>query len=95
MFARVARPHCSQGLRLLHLPVLPATATACSCQPAGCSHPPHPQASFGGAGMGIAFGLGAALLLALMFNNPVGELWVIVVASYSLFMVTDEVRWQS
>jgi len=44
--------------------------------------------------MGIAFGLGAALLLALMFNNPVGELWVIVVASYSLFMVTDEVRRQ-
>ncbi|KAI7844005.1 hypothetical protein COHA_002542 [Chlorella ohadii] len=49
------------------------------------------KASFGGAGMGIAFGLGAALLLALMFNNPVGELWVIVVASYSLFMVTDEI----
>ena len=51
---------------------------------------PHSQASFGGAGMGIAFGLGASLLLSLMFDNPVGELWVIVVAAYSLFMITDE-----
>lgn len=40
--------------------------------------------------MGIAFGLGASLLLSLMFDNPVGELWVIVVAAYSLFMITDE-----
>jgi NhaP-type Na+/H+ or K+/H+ antiporter len=49
------------------------------------------KASFGGAGMGIAFGLAASLLLSLMFDNPVGELWVIVVAAYSLFMVTDEI----
>lgn len=58
-----------------------------------CAPPPAPlQASFGGAGMGIAFGLAASLLLSLMFEDPIGELWVVVVAAYSLFMVTDEVR---
>lgn len=49
------------------------------------------QASLGGAGLGLAFGLGCAGWLLLLFEQPVAETWVLLVTSFSCFLVSDQV----
>jgi hypothetical protein len=49
------------------------------------------QAALGGAGLGLAFGVGCTAWLLLLFEEPVAETWVLLVTSLSCFLVSDQV----